>query len=64
MQADSESSNNEPTSHHDSSRVASLTDVIDELKRSAFKRALERRAGSDDYRRTIEAAHLVRHSST
>lgn len=36
----------------------SLTDVIDQIKRRAFLRALERRP-ADAYRRTIEATHLV-----
>ena len=42
----------------------SLTDVIDQIKRSAFLRALERRPDADAYRRTIEAAHLVRVKSS
>ena len=41
----------------------SLTDVIDQIKRRAFLRALERRP-ADAYRRTIEAAHLVPAKST
>jgi hypothetical protein len=41
-----------------------LTDVIDELKRSAFMRALERRPDADAYRRTIEATYLVRTKSS
>ena len=36
----------------------SLTDVIDQIKRRAFLRALERRP-ADAYRRTIEATQLV-----
>lgn len=44
--------------------VGSLTDVIDELKRSAFMRALERRPDADAYRRTIEASQLVRVKSS
>jgi len=41
----------------------SLTDVIDQIKRRAFLRALERRP-ADAYRRTIEATHLVPAKST
>ena len=40
-----------------------LTDVIDELRRAAFRRALERRHGTPSYRAVIEAAHLVRAKS-
>jgi hypothetical protein len=40
-----------------------LTDVIDEWKRSAFQRALERRHAVP-YRVVVEAAHLVRTSSS
>jgi hypothetical protein len=36
-----------------------LTDVIDELSRSAFQRALERRHAAPSYRTVIESAHLV-----
>jgi hypothetical protein len=36
-----------------------LTDVIDELRRTAFRRALERRHVTPSYRSTVEAAHLV-----
>jgi len=42
---------------------ASLTDVIDQIKRRAFLRALERRP-PDAYRRTIDATHLVRVKSS
>jgi hypothetical protein len=40
----------------------SLTDIIDQWRRRAFKRALERRP-ADAYRFTIEASHLVRTKS-
>jgi hypothetical protein len=36
-----------------------LTDVIDELSRDAFRRALDRRHPAVAYRRVIESAHLV-----
>ncbi len=36
-----------------------LTDVIDELRRTSFRRALERRHTTPSYRAVIEAAHLV-----
>ena len=37
-----------------------LTDVIDELRRTAFRRALDRRHVAPSYRAVIESAHLVR----
>jgi hypothetical protein len=37
-----------------------LTDVIDELRRTAFRRALERRHVAPSYRAVVESAHLVR----
>jgi hypothetical protein len=36
-----------------------LTDFIDELARSAFQRALERRHAAPSYRTVIESAQLV-----
>jgi len=36
-----------------------LTDVIDELSRSAFQRALDRRHAAPAYRTVIESANLV-----
>jgi hypothetical protein len=36
-----------------------LTDFIDELARSAFQRALERRHAAPPYRTVIESAQLV-----
>jgi hypothetical protein len=36
-----------------------LTDVIDELSRSAFQRALDRRHAAPAYRTVIESATLV-----
>ena len=41
-----------------------LTDVIDELSRSAFQRALDRRHAAPAYRTVIESAHLVRTNSS
>ena len=40
-----------------------LTDVIDQLARSAFQRALERRHAAPAYRTVIESAHFVATSS-
>ena len=62
MHADSE--NNSPNAHREPSAVTSLTDIIDQYKRAAFQRALERRRDADEYRRMIEAARLVRHGSS
>jgi hypothetical protein len=44
---------------HDAPPQEWLTDVIDELSRSAFQRALERRHAAPSYRTVIESAHLV-----
>jgi hypothetical protein len=52
-----------PASSHEPLPEESLTDVIDELRRTAFRRALERRPGAPPYRGVIEAAHLVRGKS-
>lgn len=41
-----------------------LTDVIDELSRSAFQRALDRRHAAPAYRTVIESANLVVTSSS
>ena len=40
-----------------------LTDVIDELRRTAFRRALDRRHVTPSYRAVIESANLVRGKS-
>lgn len=42
----------------------SLTDVIDQWKRNAFRRSLERRHAAGSYRVVVESAHLVRTSSS
>lgn len=60
MHVESENTDSAPAATSPDALVGSLTDVIDELKRSAFMRALERRPDADAYRRTIEASHLVR----
>jgi hypothetical protein len=49
---------------HDVVDDESLTDVIDQIKRRAFLRALERRPGADVYRRTIDTSQLVRVKSS
>ncbi len=62
MRAETESTNPTPQAPH--ANVLddeSLTDVIDRLRRRAFRRALDRRPA---YRRTIEASHLVRTKSS
>ena len=41
-----------------------LTDVIDQWKRNAFQRALERRHAAGPHRVVVESAHLVRTSSS
>jgi hypothetical protein len=43
----------------DAAPQESLTDVIDQWSRSAFRRALDRRHASPSYRTVIESAHLV-----
>lgn len=40
-----------------------LTDMIDQLARSAFQRALDRRHATVPYRVVVESAHLVRTTS-
>lgn len=52
-----------PTPPHEPLPQEWLTDVIDELRRTAFRLALERRHGTPPYRAVIEAAHLVRAKS-
>jgi hypothetical protein len=52
-----------PTSSHEPLHEEWLTDVIDELRRTAFRRALERRHVAPPYGAAIEAAHLVRGKS-
>ena len=41
-----------------------LTDVIDELSRSAFQRALDRRHAAPAYRTVIESVNLVATTSS
>jgi hypothetical protein len=41
-----------------------LTDVIDQWKRNAFQRSLERRHAAVPYRVVVESTHLVRTSSS
>ena len=64
MRTETESTNTTPPARQPELRDGeTLTDVIDQLRRRAFKRALERRpAGA--YRFTIEASHLVRTNSS
>jgi hypothetical protein len=44
---------------HDAVSQEWLTDVIDQLDRSAFQRALDRRHAEPSYRTVIESAQLV-----
>jgi hypothetical protein len=41
-----------------------LTDVVDEWKRSAFRRSLERRNAAVSYRVVVESTRLVRTTSS
>ena len=60
MRAETETPNPPPpTPHTDVLGEESLTDVIDRMRRRAFKLSLERRP-ANAYRHTIEASHLVR----
>jgi hypothetical protein len=52
-----------PTSSQEPLPEASLTDVIDELRRTAFRRALERRHVAPTHRAAIDAAQLLRGKS-
>jgi hypothetical protein len=63
MRAETETTNPSSPTPHDMLDGESLTDVIDRLRRRAFKRSLERRP-ADAYRHTIEASHLVRTKSS
>jgi hypothetical protein len=62
MRAETETTNPSPPTHT-ALDDESLTDVIDRLRRRAFKRSLDRRP-ADAYRYTIEASHLVRAKSS
>ena len=53
-----------PRSTHEPRVEESLTDVIDRLSRSAFRRSLERRHAAPSYREVIESARLVRTTSS
>jgi hypothetical protein len=53
-----------PNSTHEPQAEESLTDVIDQMARNAFRRALERRHVTPAYRILVESAHLVRTSSS
>jgi hypothetical protein len=53
-----------PGPTHEPQAEESLTDVIDQMARNAFRRALERRHVTPTYRILVESAHLVRTSSS
>jgi hypothetical protein len=59
MSAENDHSLPESAAHHDAPAQETLTDVIDELSRSAFQRALDRRHTAPTYRTVIESMHLV-----
>lgn len=48
-----------PTPSHEPPPEEWLTDVIDELRRTAFRRALERRHVAPPYRASVIEAHPV-----
>jgi hypothetical protein len=62
MRAETETTN-PPSPTHTALDDESLTDVIDRMRRRAFKLSLERRP-ANAYRYTIEASHLVRTKSS
>jgi hypothetical protein len=53
-----------PSPTPESQAEESLTDVIDQMARNAFRRSLERRHVAPAYRILVESAHLVRTSSS
>jgi hypothetical protein len=59
MELEQQTSTVEPAPSNAALPQESLTDVIDQLSRSAFQRALERRHAAPAYRTVIESAHLV-----
>lgn len=62
MRAETDTTNPSPPTHT-TLDDESLTDVIDRMRRRAFKLSLERRP-ANAYRHTIEASHLVRTKSS
>jgi len=64
MRAENDNENLPPSvSSPDALSQECLTDMIDQLGRKAFRRALERRHGAVPYREIVESA-LVRTSSS
>jgi hypothetical protein len=53
-----------PTPTQDTPPEQSLNDMIDQLARSAFQSALDRRHATVPYRVVVESAHLVRTTSS
>jgi hypothetical protein len=53
-----------PGSTQEPQTEESLTDVIDQMARNAFRRALERRHVAPSHRIAVESAHLVRTASS
>jgi hypothetical protein len=53
-----------PGPTHEPQPEESLTDVIDQMARNAFRRALERRHVTPTYRISVESAQLVRTTSS
>jgi hypothetical protein len=59
MQAEDEQALISAAPSHDALGQEWLTDVIDQLDRRAFQRALDRRHAAPSYRTVIESAQLV-----
>jgi hypothetical protein len=63
MRVDTQSTTTTPPASPEDVLDESLTDVIDQLRRRSFRRALDRRP-AETYRHRIEASHLVRTKSS
>ena len=65
MRAENDTANAQPSRQsHEAIPEECLTDMIDQLARKAFRRALERRHAAPAYRTVIESANLVPTSSS
>ena len=53
-----------PTSTNEPNVEEWLTDVIDQWKRNAFRRSLDRRHAAVSYRVVVESSRLIRTSSS
>jgi hypothetical protein len=63
MRAETESSKTPSVALRETLSDESLTDIIDQLRRRAFQKSLDRRHASVPYRVVIESARLVRTST-